>query len=92
MIGVLPGVTGDIDDMDVRIGKDAAEFSIGTDGRGVLRGELGIIELAGRTNGSDLGLRAGIDGCDMSAGGPAVTDNRDVVLFHAALVIRCDET
>ena len=47
-------------------------------------GKFGAIERTRGKDGGNVGLRAGIDRRDVGARGPAITENSNVELLHAA--------
>lgn len=82
LIAVLAGVAGDVHDVDVGIGEHGLDALVALDRGAMLGGELGVVELPGGIDGSDLGLGGLVDGFDVGACGPAVSDDSDVVFFH----------
>src|SRR5262249_10548160 len=88
---VILWVTANRDDLDARIGQHAGQFSVAADFASVARVQFLGVELARRTDRCDLGVRCGVDCCNVGASDPAVSDDPDVILFgtHASNVWLC---
>lgn len=82
LVAVLAGVAGDVHDMDVGVGEHFLDTLVALDGGTMLGGEFGIVELPGGVDGGDLGLGGFVDGFDVGACGPAVSDDSNVVFLH----------
>ena len=83
LVAVIAGIGGDVDNVDVGIGQHFIEVLVGLDGGAVLGAELVVGQRAGGIDRCDLGLSGGVDGRDVGTGCPSMSDDSDVVFFHA---------
>src|SRR6185503_12492697 len=81
--GMILRIAANRNRVDARVREHGVELREGLDGRAVLRAGGGRIERAGGTNRGDLAVRRGIDGGNVRGRGPTVTDDADVIPFHA---------
>ena len=82
LIGVLVGIAGDIDHIDVRIGINVLQVHRGFNPSTMPCAELVIIQQTRGVNIGNLRHASGVDGVNVGCGSPAVSDNADVNFFH----------
>ncbi len=73
--GVVPWVAGDVDDFEVGLGEEGCGVCEGADGGAVFGAEFCVVERALGEDGGDAGFAGGLEGGDVSRGGPAVADD-----------------
>ena len=83
VFGVVLRVTAHRNHVDAFIRQHGIEILKRLDGRTVSRADLGGIQRAVRIDRRDLAQRSGVDGGNVRGRGPAVTDETDIVAFHA---------